>query len=243
MSGSNQSVALSDITKKETLNATTVIVIILLFVVVVIMGYNYYVIYNCSSKSSPESFENQYQDSAFNVETSYSNIQTPITSGVIESALRYAEGEVSEELLNYIDVENNQQKVQQIQQNQQNQQNQQIQQQQQKIQQNQQKSDDPEPNIMKIAIYHMPGCSHCNHIMKRNGSEISEFEKLCSAFKDFDVKVYDFELGKDKEASKYQAFPVIKFISINGDIEYRGSRDAESIARAAVQAFYPSSSD
>ena len=101
------------------------------------------------------------------------------------------------------------------------------------------KCDTPDSKNMKIAIYHMNGCYHCDNIMKHKEGEKSEFEKLNDIFKDINVEVYDFELGKDAEASKYNAFPVIKFISINGEVEYKGGRSADSIAKEAVKIFYP----
>lgn len=105
-----------------------------------------------------------------------------------------------------------------------------------------QKTDRPESGVFKIIIYHMKGCGHCMMLMERqNTNEKSIFEKLseienvpniCKSNER--IQVLDFQYGKDNEASKFQAFPVIMFVTPNGSEEYSGSRDAQSIFRSFV---------
>ena len=79
----------------------------------------------------------------------------------------------------------------------------------------------------KIHIYHMPNCGHCQKLM-----EGGPFQQLVNAFKDSKVEVKDFLYGRDSEANKYSAFPVIKLIKNNKELEYNGPREATNIIEA-----------
>ncbi len=96
----------------------------------------------------------------------------------------------------------------------------------------QHKNDNKENNIVKLAIYHMQGCGHCHKLMKEKQNGKTIFEDLQKRFgPDPTVKILDFEHGKDDEAKKYNAFPVIKLITPTKEIEYRGPRSANDIER------------
>jgi hypothetical protein len=79
----------------------------------------------------------------------------------------------------------------------------------------------------KIHIYHMPNCGHCQKLM-----EGGPFQQLVNAFKGSKVEVKDFLYGRDNEANKYSAFPVIKLIKNNKELEYNGPREATNIIEA-----------
>lgn len=99
------------------------------------------------------------------------------------------------------------------------------------------KNDKSEQGVTKLVIYHMNGCGHCHAIMdkKRDGSK-SIFDELNDMFKnDNTVKIYDFQLNRDKEAEKFQAFPVIKIITSNGEFDYNGPRDANNMSKALME--------
>jgi len=99
------------------------------------------------------------------------------------------------------------------------------------------KSDKPEPGIIKLIIYHMTGCGHCMNIMdrKQNLNNMTRFEELCQMFSnDNSVQVFDFKYGRDNEASKYRAFPVILIVTSEGAEEYRGSHEVLDIAKAVI---------
>ena len=98
------------------------------------------------------------------------------------------------------------------------------------------KSEKPEKGIVKLIIYHMPGCGHCVAIMHGGpNGEKSQFEKLRDYFKnDNSVRIYDYQLGRDKEADKFNGFPVVMLVTSEGSEEYNGRRDAESMAKAIM---------
>ena len=76
----------------------------------------------------------------------------------------------------------------------------------------------------------MPGCGHCHKIMKEKNNGITIFEELVKRFaNDPSVKIHDFEYGKDTEADKYNAFPVIKLITPAQEFEYHGARSVNDI--------------
>jgi hypothetical protein len=252
MADPNNLTLVTDPTNKDGWNITMTIVVILLVIIVMIMGYNYYVVYNCSSRLDGEGFGNDANqnpdtskrsasdhvvspdhvvssDTTVDRMSNTSLTNTPLTTNAINNAMKYNEGDISPELKKHMaDAMHTKPEVDQTKLSESN-----------NPKMDLLKSDKPHPKIMKIAIYHMAGCGHCEHIMNPTNDALSEFDKLNQMFKDLDVKVYDFKLGVEPEADKYRAFPVIKFISINGEFEYNGRRDADSIAKAAIQNFYP----
>jgi hypothetical protein len=96
------------------------------------------------------------------------------------------------------------------------------------------KSDRPEKGIMKLAIYHMKNCGHCQDIMENkqeNGK--TKFENLKAIFNDQgNVQILDFQYGRDQEAGQFNAFPTIHIITENGTVPYNGPRDVMAMARA-----------
>lgn len=100
------------------------------------------------------------------------------------------------------------------------------------------KNDKPESNKIKLCIYHMQGCGHCHDIMDvKQQSGKTKFEELCNTFKDKpNVEILDFKNGRDPEASKFRAFPVIRLVKFDGSSqEYNGRRSSEDMARFVVQ--------
>lgn len=91
--------------------------------------------------------------------------------------------------------------------------------------------DAPEKGIVKLCVYHMENCGACMAMMKEktsNGKTV--FENVKSAFaNNKNVKVLEFKIGRDKEASKYQAFPTIMVITENGSTEYNRQRTPDAI--------------
>lgn len=98
-------------------------------------------------------------------------------------------------------------------------------------------SDNGEPGKVKLCIYHMQGCGHCHNIMDvPQESGKTTFEELKEIFKNKqNVEVLDFQAGRDPEASKYTAFPVIMLVKENTKIEHNGHRTTEQIARFIIQ--------
>ncbi|VBB18239.1 Protein disulfide-isomerase [Yasminevirus sp. GU-2018] len=98
------------------------------------------------------------------------------------------------------------------------------------------KSETPESGVFKVIFYHASWCGHCKAIMNRNRpDEKSQYEKLNDIFSDDDtVVILDFQHGRDEEASRVQSFPTIMFVTESGAEEYRGNRDAVSIAKAVI---------
>lgn len=92
-------------------------------------------------------------------------------------------------------------------------------------------SDDPENGIVKFCVYHMQGCGHCRDVMEVTGANgKTTFQTVKDAFNGDDrVQVMDFKIGRDKEASKYNAFPVIMLITGSGEVEYNRQRTAEGM--------------
>ena len=93
-------------------------------------------------------------------------------------------------------------------------------------------------NMTKLIIYHMPGCGHCDDIMKntqQNGK--TKFEELKSRFSnDNNVQIIDYQLGRDKEANQFDAFPVIKIVSKSGSRDYNEQRTVDSMCKAIIDA-------
>lgn len=100
------------------------------------------------------------------------------------------------------------------------------------------KSDKPENEKTKLCIYHMYGCGHCHDIMsdkQQNG--MTKFEELQKLFQTKpEVEILDFQHGRDSEASKFSAFPVIMLIKSDGSsLEYDRERSVEGMARFIIQ--------
>jgi hypothetical protein len=100
------------------------------------------------------------------------------------------------------------------------------------------KNDLPEKNKVKFVVYHMDGCGHCHNIMgNKQSNNMTIFEQVQKEFEnDNNVCVFDFKYGRDNEASKFNAFPVIKIITENGEQEYNQSRTAENMINAINRA-------
>lgn len=98
------------------------------------------------------------------------------------------------------------------------------------------KSAVPEPGVTKLIIFHMRGCGHCMDIMDRKQqNNKTKFEQLSDIFStDPAVQVMDFQYGRDKEAEKYNGFPVILIVTIDGEEEYMGPREVVNIAKAVI---------
>lgn len=96
------------------------------------------------------------------------------------------------------------------------------------------KTDTAEPGIIKFMFYHMNGCGHCSDFMKVpkiNGR--TKFETLAGIFaNDPMVKIVDFQYGRDKEANKFTAFPMIYIASEAGTQEYNGPLEVDDIVKA-----------
>lgn len=85
---------------------------------------------------------------------------------------------------------------------------------------------------LKIHIFHMPNCHHCYKLMY--ATDNPPFKQLKDIFKtNKNVLIKDFLYGRDEEAKKYTAFPVIVFITNKGEKEYEGPHDAQKIADEA----------
>jgi len=216
------------------------IIMFLLVVIIIVMAYNYWIIYSYSPQiPSNENFNSDNYTSNEHMMTNSDAPLNPTVRSVLDKVSQYKEGTMSENLKQYYNDYNSQQlnNFENTHKNQQQQQHQQQHQQQQ--QQNHQvlgKPEDEEDGIVKLIIYHMPGCGHCNTIMKNGpNGEKSQFDQLKYIFKDDKtVGIYDYQLGRDKEADKYRSFPTIMIISSDGTDEYRGKPDAVSMAKAIV---------
>lgn len=83
---------------------------------------------------------------------------------------------------------------------------------------------------VKLIIYHMAGCPHCTDIMEGSPSKYMSLKQL---FKNnSNVSIINFEVGKNKEASKYNSFPTIELVK-NGDTKlYEGERTVDAMKNA-----------
>jgi hypothetical protein len=89
-------------------------------------------------------------------------------------------------------------------------------------------------STLKIHVYHMPNCGHCYNLMYNTKNGDPPFTQLKNIYKtNKDVYIKDFLYGRDEEAKKYTAFPVILFVTKNGETEYTGPYEATKIAEAA----------
>jgi hypothetical protein len=99
------------------------------------------------------------------------------------------------------------------------------------------KSDKPESGKTKLCIYHMRGCGHCHDIMDTKQSNgLTKFQELQKVFASKpEVEVLDFQHGRDPEASKFGAFPVIMLVKDTGTMEYNRERSVEGMSRFIIQ--------
>jgi hypothetical protein len=96
------------------------------------------------------------------------------------------------------------------------------------------KNDKPEQGIYKFAVYHMEGCGHCSDVMsvKSEKNNAIKFETLKNIFgQNPNIQILDFQYQRDQEANKYNAFPVIKLITPDDEIEYNGPRTVRDMAQ------------
>jgi len=87
---------------------------------------------------------------------------------------------------------------------------------------------------LKIHIYHMPNCKHCYNLMYNADKGKTHYMQIVDAYKtDPQVEIKDFLYGRDSDAEKYNAFPVILFTKDDKEIEYHGPHTADKIIEAA----------
>lgn len=93
-----------------------------------------------------------------------------------------------------------------------------------------------EPKV-KLAIYHMDGCGHCNDIMRTvQRDNKTKFQQLKDIFANHpEVLIVDYKYGVNKEAERFNSFPVIMISTKDGETEYNGPRDVASIAKAVAK--------
>jgi len=99
-----------------------------------------------------------------------------------------------------------------------------------------------ESGITKLIIFHMEECKHSDEIMvtKQKKNNKTMFEQLSYIFeKDPMIQVLDFQFGRDKEANKYYAFPVILIVTGDSEEEYTGPRRVSNIIEAVINSRYP----
>jgi len=99
------------------------------------------------------------------------------------------------------------------------------------------KTDKPENGKVKLVVYHMKGCGHCHVIMSiKQPNGMSKFEELQKIFESKpNVEILDFQHGRDPEAFKFNAFPVIMLIKDGATVEHNRDRNVESMARLITQ--------
>jgi len=102
------------------------------------------------------------------------------------------------------------------------------------VQPSQKKTDLKEPGIVKFAFYHMNGCGHCANFIKIPGANgKTKFQSLVDGFaNDSGVQILDFLYGRDREANRFTAFPMIYIISDSGTQEYNGPLEINQLADA-----------
>jgi len=218
---STQATATTSATKSATSSTYYALLGLLLFVVVLI-GYNYlsYLKFaNESCDSSPETFAPS-NNIPVRSDRIIHNQNKLITPKIVSQTATYPEGFVSEKLHKQITsnkqntVSNTKPKTES------------------KESKESVKSDTPEKGLVKLCIYHMEGCGHCVDIMKPKNGPLSKFDQLKRHFNSNPkVKIYDFKYGRDKEAGKFNAFPVIMVVTSNGPKEYNGPREVSSMAK------------
>lgn len=211
-------------TPKDTL---MMIIMVLLVLIAIAMIYNYWTIYYYSSSSSSE-------ESYDNLKSTTREMQ-PIVKSTVQKISQYKNGEISPKL-SKMSLENDKRmkqenvvdkigttKVDSMK----NVQKQEV-----------MKNDNPEKGKTKLCIYHMQGCGHCDAIMsvkQSNGKTV--FETIKDTFADDkSVQVLDFKYGRDKDANKYNAFPVIAIVTEKGRHGYTGQRTPEHMITAVQNA-------
>jgi hypothetical protein len=90
---------------------------------------------------------------------------------------------------------------------------------------------------VKLAIYHMGGCGHCDDIMRTvQKDNKTKFQQLKEIFANHpEVIIVDYKHGVNKEADRFNSFPVIMISTKDGETEYNGPRDVSSIAKAVAK--------
>lgn len=245
-------------------STTTIIILILLLVVIIALSYNYWHIYShVSVGQSPqetmiarEPFEPK-GDTSVNtnanmrnehMDNNSSDNMNPMVRSVIDKISQFKEGEMSESLQQYYDKYNaTKQQLSGVVNDGKNYLSQiqhafQFEKFQDNMPNNMQetnpevKSEAPEKGIVKLIVYHMPGCGPCGLIMKPGpNGEKSKYEQINDIFKnDRTVKIIDYQLGRDKEADKFRSFPTIMIVTEEGRDEYRGPNNVVSISKAIV---------
>ena len=97
-----------------------------------------------------------------------------------------------------------------------------------------QQSNNSENGTKKFAIYHMKGCGHCHNFMEtKQENGMSKCEELRHIFKNNnDIEIVDFQYGRDKEANKYNAFPMFEIMTKDSVTKYNGRREVSDIVEA-----------
>lgn len=92
--------------------------------------------------------------------------------------------------------------------------------------------------VKKFVVYHMKGCGHCHNFMfDKQNNGLSKYEEIKHIFSnDKNIRIIDYQYGRDIEAKKYNAFPTFEITTDNGTIEYRGQREVSSIIDAIKNA-------
>lgn len=90
---------------------------------------------------------------------------------------------------------------------------------------------------VRFCIYHMEGCGHCHDIMRtKQTNGMTMFEQLKQIFESRpDIEIVDYQYGRDPQASKYRAFPVIVLIKGESELEYNRQRTVEHMARFIIE--------
>ena len=87
-----------------------------------------------------------------------------------------------------------------------------------------------------LKIYHMNGCGHCNDIMlNKQSNGLTKFEELKKILEPKNIEVVDYLHGRDDEANKYNAFPVIIFEVDGIEHKYNNSRDVNTISASIIK--------
>lgn len=244
-------------------NTLLTIILVLLLIIVIVIIYNYWTIYSYSyhlridrvCKTDPlvlnENFSNSNSSSDSNSSSGSSSGLAPIVGSTVSNIPRYDNGSIRPEIKHMMQQQTSRKTQQASGQSQRESQTGQNsndnsngnnnasrtdKNQQSKIKDTK-KTDTPSPDVVKFIVYHMQGCGHCHDIMsvkQSNGS--TKFEEIQKIFaSDPRVQIIDFQYGRDKEASKYNSFPVVKIVKVDGDEEYNGPRDVQSMTRFIMQ--------
>lgn len=227
---------------------TFTIILFLLVVISAVMAYNYWVIFTYVPKSiDNEAFSSDMtnSDAVDHGSSSISSVNVPglrpIVQATIDRAAKYEEGHMSPELKRYYEenrIRDENQAIESV-----HKQREHEQQHAKAIetvtvdpQKVNKKSVEKEPGITKLIVFHMRGCGHCVDIMeKKQENNKTKFEHLIDIFaQDPSVQIMDFQYGRDREAEKYNGFPVILIVTGDGEEEYMGPREVPHIAKAVI---------